>query len=246
MQGNGQTELTQAIVGLDLPAEGRIRLRGKDITHDSVNDILDMGVGYVPEDRLHDGLVGSFSIAENLILDTYDTAPFAKGISMDLAAVAANADQRVGEFDVRTQSAESAATTLSGGNQQKVVLARELSRPLDLLVVAQPTRGLDVGSMEFVHRRIVAERDRGAAVVLVSTELDEVLGLADRIGVMYRGKIIGEVPGGTAADEIGLLMAGSVTEHAVDPSAGQIADVAPAAALNPALGITQAEGEGQR
>jgi ABC-type uncharacterized transport system ATPase subunit len=171
-----------------------------------------MGVGYVPEDRLHDGLVGSFSIAENLILDMYDDPPFAQGISMDLAAVAANAEQRVGEFDVRTTSAQAAASSLSGGNQQKVVLARELSRPLKLLVVAQPTRGLDVGSIEFVHKRIVAERDRGAAVVLVSTELDEVLGLADRIGVMYRGKIIGEVPGGADPAEIGLLMAGTVPD----------------------------------
>ena len=197
-----------------------------------------MGVGYVPEDRLHDGLVGSFSIAENLVLDMYDAAPFAKGISLDLAAIADNATKRVGEFDVRTQSAQAPASSLSGGNQQKVVLARELSRPLKLLVVAQPTRGLDVGSIEFVHKRIVAERDNGAAVVLVSTELDEVLGLADRIGVMYRGKIIGEVPGGTSAEEIGLLMAGSTTESAVDPSAGQMAEVPgpDLVATNPALG----------
>jgi ABC-type uncharacterized transport system ATPase subunit len=238
VQGNGQTELTQALVGLEHITEGRISLRDKDITHIGIDDILDLGVGYVPEDRLHDGLVGSFTIAENLVLDTYDAPPFAKGITLDLAAIGANAEQRVGEFDVRTPSTTAAASTLSGGNQQKVVLARELSRPLDLLVVAQPTRGLDVGSIEFVHRRIVAERDRGAAVVLVSTELDEVLGLADRIGVMYRGKIIGEVPGGTSAEEIGLLMAGSTTEHAVDPAAGEIADVPgpEAVAVNPALG----------
>jgi general nucleoside transport system ATP-binding protein len=244
VQGNGQTELTEALVGLEKVTEGRISLRGKDITHSSINDILDLGVGYVPEDRLHDGLVGSFSIAENLVLDTYDAPPFAKGISLDLAAIGANAEQRVGEFDVRTTSTQSSASTLSGGNQQKVVLARELSRPLQLLVVAQPTRGLDVGSIEFVHRRIVAERDRGAAVVLVSTELDEVLGLADRIGVMYRGKIIGEVPGGTSAEEIGLLMAGSTTEHSVDPGAGEIADVPgpDAVAVNPAVGGDVEEG----
>ncbi len=217
VQGNGQTELTEALVGLTLPTTGSIALQGNDITDHSVDDILDLGVGYVPEDRLHDGLVGGFSIAENLVLDTYDSPPYAKGIALDLDAVGRNAEQRVSEFDVRTQSTGALASTLSGGNQQKVVLARELSRPLTLLVVAQPTRGLDVGSMEFVHRRIVAERDRGAAVVLVSTELDEVLGLADRIGVMYRGRIIGEVPGGTSAEEIGLLMAGSVTEHAVGP-----------------------------
>jgi ABC-type uncharacterized transport system ATPase subunit len=237
VQGNGQTELTEALVGLEIPAGGRISLQGKDITHASINDILEMGVGFVPEDRLHDGLINSFTIAENLVLDTYDTPPFAKGLSLDLAAIRANAQQRVGEFDVRTTSAEAPASSLSGGNQQKVVLARELSRPLKLLVVAQPTRGLDVGSIEFVHRRIVAERDQGTAVVLVSTELDEVLGLADRIGVMYRGKIIGEVPGGTSPEEIGLLMAGSTTEHAVDPAAGEIAEVpTEVVATNPALG----------
>src|SRR6185437_845933 len=147
-----------------------------------------------------------------------------------LGEISRNARERVDEFDVRTPSTSATASTLSGGNQQKVVLARELSRPLKLLIVAQPTRGLDVGSMEFVHLRIVAERDRGAAVVLVSTELDEVLGLADRIGVMYRGKIIGEVPGGTSAEEIGLLMAGSTTEHAVDPGAGEMAELPAAAA----------------
>jgi simple sugar transport system ATP-binding protein len=129
-------------------------------------------------------------------------------------AIDINARARVEEFDVRTPSIEAPASTLSGGNQQKVVLAREMSRPLRVLIVAQPTRGLDVGSMEFVHRRIVAERDRGAAVLLVSTELDEVLGLADRIGVMYRGRIAAEVPAGTPAEQIGMLMAGSTAETA--------------------------------
>ncbi|MDP9221207.1 MAG: ABC transporter ATP-binding protein [Actinomycetota bacterium] len=244
VQGNGQTELTEALVGLEIPAGGRISLQGKDITHASIDDILEMGVGFVPEDRLHDGLINSFTIAENLVLDTYDTPPYAKGLSLDLAAIRANAEHRVGEFDVRTTSTEAPASSLSGGNQQKVVLARELSRPLKLLVVAQPTRGLDVGSIEFVHRRIVTERDQGTAVVLVSTELDEVLGLADRIGVMYRGKIIGEVPGGTSPEEIGLLMAGSTTEHAVDPAAGEIAEVpAEVVARNPALGEITKEGD---
>jgi simple sugar transport system ATP-binding protein len=200
------------LVGLERVESGRIVVEGHDVTRATVDDILDLGVGYVPEDRLHDGLVSSFTVAENLILDVYDKPPFSKGISLDLDRIAKNADDRVAEFDVRTSSVEHAASTLSGGNQQKVVLARELSRPLKLLVVAQPTRGLDVGSMEFVHRRIVAERDNGAAVVVVSTELDEVLGLADRIGVMYRGKIIGERPGGVSAEEIGLLMAGTVPD----------------------------------
>ena len=209
VQGNGQTELTEALVGLTIPTAGRIVVAGRRIDELDTDSILGLGVGYVPEDRLHDGLVGSFTVAENLVLDLYDQPPFASGAALNLRKIDENATARIAEFDVRTPSAAVAATTLSGGNQQKVVLARELSRPLKLLIVAQPTRGLDVGSMEFVHRRIVAERDRGAAVVLVSTELDEVLGLADRIGVMYRGRIAGEVTSSATAEEIGLLMAGS-------------------------------------
>jgi ABC-type uncharacterized transport system ATPase subunit len=213
VQGNGQTELTQALVGLVIPTGGKIRVAGKDVTELGTNEVLDLGVGYVPEDRLHDGLVGSFTIAENLVLDSYDRPPFARGLALNLREIASNAAARVSEFDVRTQSAEVAASTLSGGNQQKVVLAREMSRPLKLLIVAQPTRGLDVGSQEFVHRRIIAERDRGAAVVLISTELDEVLGLGDRIAVMYRGRIVGEVGAGASAQQIGLLMAGSTGDE---------------------------------
>jgi simple sugar transport system ATP-binding protein len=214
VQGNGQTEVTEAIVGLTIPTKGSITIGGREVTALSTHDVLELGVGYVPEDRLHDGLVGSFTLAENLVLDLHDRAPFARRGSLDLDEIARNAQHRVEEFDVRPPTPAAAASTLSGGNQQKVVLARELSRPLKLLVVAQPTRGLDVGSMEFVHRRIVAERDQGTAVVLVSTELDEVLGLADRIGVMYRGRIAGEVPAGTPAEQIGLLMAGSTAEQA--------------------------------
>jgi simple sugar transport system ATP-binding protein len=220
VQGNGQTELTEALVGLEQIESGRITLEGRDVTRAGIDAMIGLGVGYVPEDRLHDGLVSSFSVAENLILDMYHREPFSNGISLDLDRIRENADARVEEFDVRTSSIEHTASTLSGGNQQKVVLARELSRPLKLLVVAQPTRGLDVGSMEFVHRRIVTERDNGAAVVVVSTELDEVLGLADRIGVMYRGKIIGEMPGGADPEQVGLLMAGQAAgSEGSEPSA---------------------------
>ena len=208
VQGNGQTEVTEALVGLERPTSGRITITGRDVTGMSTYDILRLGVGYVPEDRLHDGLVGSFTVAENLVLDLHDASPFASRGSLNLAEIERNAGARVEEFDVRPPTPRAAASTLSGGNQQKVVLARELSRPLQLLIVAQPTRGLDVGSMEFVHRRIVEERDKGTAVVLVSTELDEVLGLADRIAVMYRGTIAGEVAPDTPAEQIGLLMAG--------------------------------------
>jgi general nucleoside transport system ATP-binding protein len=216
VQGNGQTELTEAIVGLTPLDGGTITIDGRDVTRSGTGDILRNAVGYVPEDRLRDGLVSSFSVAENLVLDLYDNSPYSRGLNLDLGLIRRHAEEKVAEFDVRTSSVEHPASTLSGGNQQKVVLARELSRPLKLLVVAQPTRGLDVGSMEFVHRRIVAERDNGAAVILVSSELDEVLGLADRIGVMYRGKIIGEVPAGTDAEQIGLLMAGNAPGHEED------------------------------
>ena len=219
VQGNGQTELTEALVGLEQVESGTVLLGGQDVTRAGIDAMIGMGVGYVPEDRLHDGLVSSFTVAENLVLDLYHREPFSKGMSLNLDKIKENAEERVEEFDVRTSSVEHTASTLSGGNQQKVVLARELSRPLKLLIVAQPTRGLDVGSMEFVHRRIVTERDNGAAVVVVSTELDEVLGLADRIGVMYRGKIIGEMPGGADAGEIGLLMAGTVPDQSKEVSA---------------------------
>jgi simple sugar transport system ATP-binding protein len=212
--GTGQTEVAEALVGLTSPTSGRIAIAGRSVTDLSTDEVLDLGVGYVPEDRLHDGLVGSFSVAQNLILDSYNKPPFASRGSLNLPEIERNAKQRVEEFDVRPPVVEAAANTLSGGNQQKVVLARELSRPLKLLIVAQPTRGLDVGSMEFVHRRIVRERDQGTAVVLVSTELDEVLGLADRIAVMYRGRIAGEVPAGTRAEVIGLLMAGASEQEA--------------------------------
>jgi simple sugar transport system ATP-binding protein len=167
---------------------------------------------------LHDGLVGSFSLAENLILDVYDQKPNSNKGALNLGVISRNADKLLEEFDVRPRDAGAPASTLSGGNQQKVVLARELSRPLKLLIVSQPTRGLDVGSMEFVHRRIVEERDQGTAVILVSTELDEVLALADRIAVMYRGRIAGEVEAGTPAERIGVLMAGGESETPADTS----------------------------
>ena len=162
----------------------------------------------MPEDRTEDGLVGTFTIAENLMLDRSTGAPFVKGGTLQLAHLAQFATERVEEFDVRTQGITSPAGSLSGGNQQKVVLARELSRELSLLIAAQPTRGLDVGSIEFVHKRIVATRDDGVPVIVVSTELDEVTALADRIAVMYRGRIIGIVPGDTPRDVLGLMMAG--------------------------------------
>ncbi len=208
VQGNGQTELTEAIMGLQARVHGSITLEGNELVGDTVRQVLDAGVGFVPEDRTEDGLVGTFTIAENLMLDRSTGEPFVKWGTLQLEELARFAELRVSEFDVRTQGITQQAGRLSGGNQQKVVLARELSRELALFVAAQPTRGLDVGSIEFVHKRIVATRDAGIPVIVVSTELDEVAALADRIAVMYRGRIVGIVPGDTPRDVLGLMMAG--------------------------------------
>jgi len=208
VQGNGQTELAEAIVGLQEHVHGSISLDGVDITKASVREALHSGIAFVPESREEDGLISSFSIEENLILDLHDLPPYAKGPVISQSVVSEEAQKRVAEFDIRTQSAKDSASSLSGGNKQKVVLARELSRPVKLLVASQPTRGLDVGSIEFVHERIIAERDAGRAVLLFSTELDEVSALADRIAVMYRGEFIAIVPATTSREDLGLLMAG--------------------------------------
>ncbi|KQO99396.1 ABC transporter ATP-binding protein [Leifsonia sp. Leaf264] len=208
VQGNGQTELTEALVGLQPRVSGRISLDGRELTGASVRKILDAGVGFVPEDRNEDGLVGEFSIAENLMLDRSTGKPFVRAANLQLGFLAEFAKEKVAEFDVRTPGIETKVGRLSGGNQQKVVLARELSRDLTLFVAAQPTRGVDVGSIEFIHKRIVETRDSGVPVIVVSTELDEVAALADRIMVMYRGRIVGIVPGDTPREVLGLMMAG--------------------------------------
>ena len=213
VQGNGQTELCEALMGLR-PSAGSVRLDGADIGHASTRDRLRAGIGYIPEDRSEDGLVGDFSVADNLILDVYDRPPYASGIALNLAAIRDSAAARVEEYDVRTTSVQTPARTLSGGNQQKVVVAREMSRDVKLLLVSQPTRGLDVGSIEFVHKRLVTQRDAGAAVLLVSSELDEIYALADRIAVMYEGQIVAFRPPSISEQELGLLMAGG---GAADP-----------------------------
>ncbi len=208
VQGNGQTELTEAIMGLQPRVTGSIRLNGNELRRETTRKVLDSGVGFVPEDRSEDGLIAEFTIAENLMLDRSDGAPFVRAGTLQLDTLAAFAAEKVVEFDIRTQGIGAHAGQLSGGNQQKVVLARELSRELSLFVAAQPTRGLDVGSIEFVHNRIVATRDSGVPVIVVSTELDEVVALADRIAVMYRGGIVGIVPATTPRAVLGLMMAG--------------------------------------
>ena len=208
VQGNGQSELAEAIVGLQEHVTGQINLNGRDLTRATVREALHEGIAFVPESREDDGLISSFSIEENLILDLHDLPPYAKGPVISAAVVESEAKARVQEFDIRALSAKDPASSLSGGNKQKVVLARELSRPVKLVVASQPTRGLDVGSIEFVHERIIQERNSGRAVLLFSTELDEVTSLADRIAVMYRGEFIAIVPAATSREELGLLMAG--------------------------------------
>ena len=213
VQGNGQTELAEAILGLLPVAGGRVTLDGEPITGRSIADVLDAGVGFVPEDRTEDGVVGTFTVANNLILDLYDHAPYSRAGAIDPRVVREHAEEQVERFDVRTTSIEALTGSLSGGNQQKVVLARELARDLKLLIASQPTRGLDVGSIEFVHKRIIEERDNGAAVIIVSSELDEVYALADRIAVMYHGHIVDIVPPDTDRDTLGLMMAGAHGEE---------------------------------
>jgi general nucleoside transport system ATP-binding protein len=208
VQGNGQTELVEAITGLRPTERGRIVVAGKDLTHATPRQRLHEGVAHVPEDRQKDALVLAMQLSDNLVLDMYGDPPYAGRASRNLRAVHDNAEHRVQEFDIRASSVDEPVSSLSGGNQQKVVLARELGRPIKLLVASQPTRGLDVGSIEYVHKRIVAERDQGTAVLIVSSELDEVLALGDRIVVMYRGRIMGVVDPSVGRERIGLMMAG--------------------------------------
>lgn len=213
VQGNGQTELVEALLGLQSRVTGSITLDGKELNGRSVREILDSGVGFVPEDRNQDALVAEFSIAENLMLDRSSGEPFVRRGTLQRSLLNRFATERFAEFDVRAESIESRVRRLSGGNQQKVVLARELSRPLSLFVAAQPTRGVDVGSIEFIHKRIVQVRDSGVPVIVVSTELDEVTALADRIMVMYRGRVVGTVPGAASRQLIGLMMAGETADE---------------------------------
>jgi ABC-type uncharacterized transport system ATPase subunit len=210
VQGNGQTELVEVLTGLHPVTGGTIRIMGKDVTNATPRTITQLGVAHIPEDRQNDGLVLSFPIYDNLILCTYHQPPFAQGPALQFDTVYEYADRLIREFDVRTPSIALPVQNLSGGNQQKVIVAREFSRPIKLLIAAQPTRGLDVGSIEYIHRRLVQKRDEGIAVLLVSVELDEIMALSDRIAVMYEGKIVGTVDADKVTrEELGLLMAGS-------------------------------------
>ena len=208
--GNGQTELEEAIAGLRRPSAGRISLCGQDTTHGSPRAISDAGLAHIPSDRYQMGMLGDFSVAENLVLQRVGEPPFTRRGFLDHGAIAANARTEIADYDVRTPSVDTPAGSLSGGNAQKMVLARELARQPKVLLAAQPTRGLDVSAIEFVHRKLIEQRDAGLAVLLISTELDEILALSDRIAVMYEGQIIGVVQATDAdVNEIGLMMAGA-------------------------------------
>ena len=208
VQGNGQSELTRAILNLEDHVQGSIKLDEQEILGLTVQDSLRKGIAYIPESRELDGLIGTFSIAENLILDVHDLAPVAKRGQLNNEYINENSTKLVKEFDIRTQSIFENVSALSGGNKQKVVLARELSRDVKLVVASQPTRGLDVGSIEFVYEKLLSERSANRAILLISSELDEVLELADRIAVIYKGEIVGEVGPDVSREKLGLMMAG--------------------------------------
>lgn len=219
VQGNGQTELVEVITGLRMPQSGQITISGQDMTHASPRRVTEQGHScHVPEDRHAYGMVDTYDIAHNLVLNTYYLPPIATGWTMREDAANERAEKLVAEYDVRTPSIHTLAGNLSGGNQQKMVVAREFSREVKLLIAAQPTRGIDVGSIEFIHQQIVAKRDEGVAVLVVSAELDEIMALADRIAVMYKGEIVAIIPRAQATRErLGLLMAG-VRQEEIDAS----------------------------
>jgi simple sugar transport system ATP-binding protein len=220
VQGNGQTELVEALTGLRSVEGGRVQISGKDVTNASPRRVLEQGVAHVPEDRQRDGLVLSFPVANNLVLNTYYVEPFARFVVLNQDRILSEAEERVREFDVRTPSVLTPVSNLSGGNQQKVIVAREFSRPIKLLIASQPTRGLDVGSIEYIHGRIIEKRDEGTAVLLVSPELDEIMSLSDRIAVMYEGEIVDVLPAEQATrEQIGLLMAGVTEDEKEAPGA---------------------------
>jgi simple sugar transport system ATP-binding protein len=216
--GNGQDALVEAIIGLRRPTAGTVTLEGTDVTGRSPRAMNEAGVAYIPADRHRFGLILSFPLSDNLVLTSYYRPPYARGILRDEDAIRRDAEESVKQFDIRTTSVSAKASTLSGGNQQKAIVAREFGRDPKLLLLDQPTRGLDVGSIEFIHRQTIAKRDAGAAILLVSAELDEILEMSDRIGVMYRGEIVRILDGPTAdKNEVGILMATGGAERAPEP-----------------------------
>ncbi|WP_042348836.1 ABC transporter ATP-binding protein [Bacillus massiliigorillae] len=210
VDGNGQSELIEAITGLRKSESGTIKLNDKDITKFPPRKVTESGVGHIPQDRHKHGLVLDFPMSENIVLQTYYKKPYSKFGILDFKAITKKAKEIIAEYDVRTPSESTLARALSGGNQQKAIIGREIDRNPDLLIAAQPTRGLDVGAIEFIHKRLIEQRDQGKAVLLVSFELDEIMNVSDRIAVMYEGQIVAVVdPKETTEQGLGLLMAGS-------------------------------------
>ena len=213
VQGNGQTALVEALAGVREAVGGSIHFSGEDITRASPRARHRMGIAHIPEDRQRTGIIPAFSVAENMVLDTYYDERFSSGMQIRWDKVQETAARNSAEFDVRTPSVFAAAGTLSGGNQQKLVVAREMSRDTKFMIAAQPTRGLDVGSIEYIHQRLIDARDEGDGVLIVSSELDEILALSDRILVMFKGRVVAEFDASTGPvdkNAVGLAMAGAV------------------------------------
>ena len=214
VDGNGQSELIEAIAGLQPIHSGDILLKGQSIKKNTPRDMYEAGVGHIPEDRHKRGLVLDYTIGENIVLQSYYKKPFSNNGILNYTEIYRHARELIQEFDVRTPSELTQARALSGGNQQKAIIAREVNRDPALLIAAQPTRGLDVGAIEYIHSRILEQRDKGRAVLLLSLELDEIMNLSDRIAVIYEGQIVGIVnPKDTSEQELGLLMAGSIAKQ---------------------------------
>jgi general nucleoside transport system ATP-binding protein len=215
VDGNGQSELIEAITGLRKSESGSVKVNGKEIINFPPRKIFESGVGHIPQDRHKHGLVLNYPIAENMVLQSYYKPPFSKHGILNFKAIYDKARKLISEFDVRTPSEYTLARSLSGGNQQKAIIGREIDRDPDLLIAAQPTRGLDVGAIEFIHKRLIEQRDHGKAVLLLSFELDEIMNISDRIAVIYEGRIVAVVnPKETTEQELGLLMAGSSRKEA--------------------------------
>ncbi|WP_121614956.1 ABC transporter ATP-binding protein [Virgibacillus halodenitrificans] len=215
VDGNGQSELIEAITGLRKANSGSIKLNNKSITNLNPRKVTESGLGHIPQDRHKYGLVLDYPVAENMVLQTYYKKPYSKATVLNFKEVYDKAESLIKEYDVRTPSASTLARALSGGNQQKAIIGREVDRSPDLLIAAQPTRGLDVGAIEFIHKKLIEERDKGKAILLVSFELDEIMDVSDRIAVMFDGKIVANVtPENTNEQQLGLLMAGSQLSEA--------------------------------
>lgn len=214
VEGNGQTELIEVLTGLRKASSGTVLINGKDITNHTPRQISDSGMGHIPEDRHKRGLILDYSVGENMVLNTYYKQPFSKSGVLRFDKIYEYARKLIGKFDVRTPSEMTPARALSGGNQQKAIIAREVEQDPDILIAAQPTRGLDVGAIEFIHKKLIEQRDKGKAVLLFSLELDEIMNLSDRIAVIYEGQIVGVVkPDEVTENDLGLMMAGGTSKQ---------------------------------